>query len=354
MLERTNGSPPSDAKNARGSETMATDSLNLGKGLDVGTTNLVAAFEDEHGDVVINLERNAFLDIKSDPFTRSMLSKQKIPYAVHKDSLYVLGQSSFEFANIVGREVRRPMSDGTISPTEADALPVVRLLVEKLLGPPRHDKEPLCISVPASPVDMTMNVDYHTGILLNLGNRMGYQALAIPEGLAVVYSELGDQEFSGIGISFGGGMANVCIAYKSVPAIAFSVGRSGDWIDRNAAQVLGSRSSRITLLKERGLNLASPKSREEEAIVIFYRNLLHYVADKIYQFMVTSKAMPEFPGPVELVCSGGTTLVTGFLEVLQDEFSKIDFPIPIKVIRIAEDPLNSTVRGCMLAAISST
>jgi hypothetical protein len=200
-----------------------------GKGLDVGTANLVCAYE-ENENVVINQERNAFLDIQADPFTRSLLNRQKVPYAVYKNSLYVLGQAAFEYANIVGQEVRRPMSGGMISPHEVDALPVIKLLIEKLVGPPQAQGEPICFSVPAPPVDSNLNVAYHQNIFQNLLERFGYRAFPIHEGLSVVYSELADQEFTGIGISFGGGMANVCMAYRSVPAIAFSVARSGDWI----------------------------------------------------------------------------------------------------------------------------
>ncbi len=324
-----------------------------GKGLDIGTTNLVCASDEEQGDVALNHERNAFLDIKSDPFTRSLLNRQKVPYAVYKNSFYVLGQAAFEFANIVGEEVRRPMSAGMISPQEVDALPVVKLLVEKIVGPPKKESEPLCFSVPAPPVDSQLNVAYHQNIFLNLLERFGYRAFPIHEGLSVIYSELAEKEFTGIGISFGGGMANICMAYRSVPALSFSVARSGDWIDNNAASVLGVTTPRLTLIKERGVNILSPKTREEEAIAIFYHSLLGYISEQIRRFMLESHSIPEFPDSIDVVCSGGTTLPEGFIEVLKEEFDRVDFPVRFDEVRRAKDPLNSTVRGCLVAAASS-
>jgi len=54
---------------------------------------------------------------------------------------------------------------------------------------------------------------------------MGYGAKSINEGLAVVFSELEKENFSGIGISFGGGLTNVSLAYLSVPAFSFAIGK---------------------------------------------------------------------------------------------------------------------------------
>ena len=67
---------------------------------------------------------------------------------------------------------------------------------------------------------------------------LGYKAVAINEGLAVIFSELEDQNFTGIGISCGGGMCNVTLAYLSIPSIMFSITKGGDFID----QVRGARS----------------------------------------------------------------------------------------------------------------
>ena len=55
--------------------------------------------------------------------------------------------------------------------------------------------------------------------------------MAINEGLAVVFSELEDENFTGIGISCGGGMCNVALAYLSIPSIMFSIPKGGDFID---------------------------------------------------------------------------------------------------------------------------
>ena len=62
---------------------------------------------------------------------------------------------------------------------------------------------------------------------------MGYNAKGINEGLAVVFAELERENFSGIGISCGGGMCNVALAFMSIPVMTFSINKAGDYIDRN-------------------------------------------------------------------------------------------------------------------------
>ena len=64
---------------------------------------------------------------------------------------------------------------------------------------------------------------------------MGYQVKSINEGLAVIYSELESTNYTGIGISCGGGLCNVCVAYLSVPVMSFSIPKAGDYIDNSAA-----------------------------------------------------------------------------------------------------------------------
>lgn len=327
----------------------------LGRGLDVGTANLVASRMDAEGGIEFFPARNAFLDVPEDPYTLKMLKSQGVPYIKRENKLYVIGQDAFELANIFNREMRRPMKNGLISPTDADAMPMEVELFKKILGPPRVDGEACYYSIPADPVDSTMNIVYHTNIANGLLQRLGYKGTPFNEGLAIVFSELGDDEFTGIGISCGGGMVNVCVAFRSMNVISFSSAKGGDWIDQQAAQVMGCAASRITHIKESGVDINAPKSPEEEAIVIYYRHLIKYSLENIMKKFAITKDIPNFPKPVPIAVSGGTSMVGGFIEVFKDEFSKVSKSFPIKVsdVRRAEDQFNATSKGCLLAALSN-
>lgn len=322
----------------------------LGKGLDIGTANLAAAVQNDDGGITVTVERNAFLDIPSDAYSKNMLTKLKVPYVVQGSKLVVLGEAAFELANVFGRETRRPMADGLVSPQEQDALPMMRLIISRILGEPRVAGENCYFCVPAESLDVDNNIVYHQGLFESLVSKLGYTPHAINEAHAVVFAELADSDFTGIGLSFGGGMANACVAYKSIPCLSFSVARGGDWIDKNVANVLGVPRSKAASIKERGVDIRDPKTREEEAVAIYYRSLISYVLQNIKARFESGRNMPTFSKPIDIACAGGTSLVGGFLEVFRDEFSKIDFPIPVGRIFRSEEALTAVAKGCLVAA----
>jgi hypothetical protein len=323
----------------------------LGRGLDVGTANLLSATQEGDGEIVVKRERNAFLEIPAEfAGNRDMLTKLNVPYVSFRDKLYVLGDASFNLANMFGKEVRRPMSDGFLSPNEQDAIPMMKFIVERLLGAPKVENEPVFFCIPAPSIDQDNDTVYHEGIVSGILRKIGYTPHSMNEAHAIVYSELADHEFTGIGVSCGGGMFNVCVAYKTIPAVKFSVARGGDWIDSHVSKVMGIPKTRATAIKEGEVNLMEPRTREEEAVVLYYRNLISYVLQNLKQRFQLARDVPQFTEPVEVVVAGGTSLVGGFVEVFAEELQKVDFPLQIAGVRRAEDPLSSVVRGCLIAA----
>ena len=343
--------PEKGAETVSSAPSKSTGKVTLGRGLDVGTANLLSAIQDENGEIIIKRERNAFLQIPAEVGSnRDMLTRLNVPYVSYEDRLYVLGDASFNLANMFGQEVRRPMQDGFLSPNEQDAIPMVRFIVERLLGEPSADGEPVYFCIPAPSIDRENDTVYHEGIVSSVLKKLNYTPHAMNEGHAIVYSELADQEFTGIGVSCGGGMFNVCVAYKTIPAVKFSVARGGDWIDAHVSKVMGIPRTRATAIKEGDVNLMEPRTREEEAVVLYYRNLIGYVLQNLKQRFQLARDVPQFTDPVEVVVAGGTSLVGGFVEVFAEELQKVDFPLQIAGVRRAEDAITSVVRGCLIAA----
>jgi hypothetical protein len=118
----------------------------------------------------------------------------------------------------------------------------------------------------------------------------------------------------------------------------------------NVAQALGIKPEKAAQLKEQGVDLMAPKTREEDAISIYYRNLINYNITNIAERFRAAENMPTFGDPVPVVFSGGTALAGNFIELVRDCFSKVDFPIPVKEIRLAKDALNATAKGALVAA----
>ena len=93
--------------------------------------------------------------------------------------------------------------------------------------------------------------------------------------MAIIFSECAKEGSSGLSISFGAGMCNIALAVNTIEGLCFSVARGGDWIDSGSARATGSTRSKIGR-KESGIDLLNPKSREEEAIAVYYKSLIEY------------------------------------------------------------------------------
>lgn len=328
-------------------------SMEKGKGLDVGTAFIYCA-ERGRGKIVYRRQRDAFFDIEQGDFTKRMLEKVHVNYIQKGETLFVIGEEAMEFANIFNKECRRPLARGVLSPREKEALPMLEVIIQSLIGPPRVKGELVYYSVPGAPVDANFDVVYHEKVLQGFLERAGYTAKPINEGMAIVFSDLGDHDFTGLALSFGAGLVNVCLSFMSVPIITFSLAKGGDWIDQQVATAVGETASRVCAVKENefALTPSEYRSQIEKALSVYYDNLIEYVVVRIKKEMERSEQLPRLKQPVDVVLAGGTTLPKGFLDRFSRQLSRVKFPIAVRQIRPASHPLQSVVRGALIAAMT--
>jgi len=324
--------------------------LKLGVGLDVGTMNLVSAKTDG-SKISTSRVRDAFLDLEAG--AKKMLKLSNVDFIDQgEEGVIVIGDAALDMANVFGKEVRRPLSRGLVSAGEIDALGVLGVLVKSILGEPREENEVCYFSVPSAPVDENRDVVYHKGVFERIVEECGYEAYAGNEAMAIIYSETAKDGFSGLGISFGSGMCNIALSISGMEAMTFSVARGGDWIDAGSAKAVGSTQSRICAVKEKGIDLLNPKSREEEALALYYKSLIEYCIDQTAREFIRIKDRFSMPKPVPVIISGGTSLAGNFVEFFQKVFKKKQrkFPFEVSEIRHASDPLNAVAKGLLIQA----
>jgi len=323
----------------------------FGQGLDVGTS-FVRCAESCGREIVWHSERNAFIDIEQYGFTEAILTRAQVEYVKNGDQLYIVGTDAMVFANVFNKDARRPLSSGIISPSEKDALSMIEMIIKGLLGKPQLEGELLYYSIPGPPLDAEANLVYHEKTLQGMLQKLGYSAKPINEGLAVVLSELADHRFTGIGISFGGGMVNVCFAFRSIPVLTFSLAKAGDWIDQNAALAVGEKASLICSIKESSLDLSKTEgvSKIDIALSICYDRLIEYVLDKINKEFEKTVRIPRLPEPLPIILAGGSAAPKGFVERFTQALRKSNFPLEIGEVRMAKDPFNCVATGALIAA----
>ncbi len=321
-------------------------------GLDIGTSRIVAARRTPSGDEVRS-QLNAFVQIPFSPMTEKALAREGIPFTRQDSVLVVHGNESERFADLLGLEVRRPMTGGMLNPAESDSTDVMLRIVDSLVGPPGRDGELVVYSVPAPPLDGDDKLAYHEAALREMLSGRGYRVRSINEGLAVVYAELDSTNYSGIGVSCGGGLCNVCLAYLAVPIVSFSIPKAGDFIDASAAAVTGERLTRIRIEKETAFHLnGSFSSKLHQALGVYYDQMIHSLIDAMNEAFGRARHLPRFRQPVPVVLSGGTALPQGFARRFEEVLRASGFPAPVSEVRLAPEPLNSTAKGALAAALS--
>jgi hypothetical protein len=323
----------------------------MARGIDVGTMNIVSARQ-EGTDTVFVQQRNSFVEIEYSDMAEQMLSRSDVLHIRKGDEVFVVGDDALNFANIFNQETRRPMKNGILSSDESSAIPMIKLIIEQVIGDPEFEGERAYYSTPADPIDSDLSTLYHQKTLESFLGDMGYDAEPINEGMAVIYSELADTNFTGLGISFGAGMTNVCLSYYAVPVMTFSVARGGDWVDEQTAKATGETVDKVTSIKEDDfrLDFTTDAGGVEGALAIYYDNLLDYVIENIANEVNEEDVEEGLDVPV--VVTGGTSSPQGFEDLFKERLDQADIPFSISDVSQVSEPLYSVARGALVAARS--
>jgi len=321
-------------------------------GLDVGTSRIVAAYREDKG-IQSDTQLNAFVTIPFSKLTQSVLKKERIPHIVQDSEITVYGDESERFANLFHKETRRPMLRGVLNPDENGSMALVREIVRLVTGHEQGDGQRLCFSVPAALIGADEEVNAHENALKEMLSRLGYDARPISEGLAVVYGEMENSNYTGIGVSCGGGLCNVCLAYLSVPVFSFSIPKAGDYIDSSVAKVRGEPATRIRTIKEESFHFNGHFTNKiHQALNTYYEDMIQALVAALKDTFASVENMPKLNRPIPLVLSGGSVMAPGFRDRFEKTLRDTDLPVAISEVRLGSSPLTSTARGALVAALS--
>ena len=296
-----------------------------GIGFDCGTYNLVSSKRDSDGNFSNKREINAFLEIPlENRFVFEMMKTAGVPLIERGDVGYALGEAAVNMAYTMSTlELKRPMSAGCVNPKEKDAFQILNIMIHSLIGEPSKDKELLYYSVPAN---------------------------AINEALALVYAELGKKAFTGVGVSCGAGMVNVCYAMYGNPIFQFAIVNSGDWIDKQSAKATGETPTFINKEKTKVDLAKAPTNLVERAIQTQYRIMIENTVTEIKKGLANAGKSVHSDVPVDIIVAGGTSSPPGFDKLFRDTVMQANLPIKVGDVIRPEEPLYSVAKGCLIAA----
>ncbi len=321
----------------------------MAKGLDVGTMNIISA--ERKGDkTTLTQQRNSFVEIEYSEVAEKMLARSDVLYIRKDNQVFIVGEDALNFANVFNKETRRPMHKGILSRDEKSAIPMIRLIIERLVGAPNHDGELIYYTSPARPSDdPRQDVLYHQKTIESILRKLGYTPRVINEGMSVVYAEMPDNQFTGMGVSFGAGMTNVCLAHYGLPVMTTAVARGGDWIDSNVAEATGHTKDKVTAFKEKDFELTEdPQTELDSALTIYYENLIDYVVQSIRKETEAARVDEGMTIPVAI--TGGTASPKGFDKLFERKLRAANLPFEVSLVKRAKSPLYSVALGTLVAA----
>lgn len=327
--------------------------LKPGIGLDIGTGFLVGSSFNEKNKVNFTPLRNAFFSIDKDMFHKTMFNKNSMKWVEMNNDIFVIGEDALTLAKIKNTHARRPLSSGIINSKERDAAPVLKEMFKYCVIPNKKTDNEVCVfSVPGPKInDLDFDVDFHSMSLESLISSFGLQSEPLNEGYAVILSEIGDaKDVTGLGISFGAGLVNVCFAYKSMKLFEFSIDKSGDFIDKKAAEAVNIGESMISHIKENELDLDITEDKmtpEQRALSFAYRYVIRNVWKEILRAFTDNNDI-KILEPIPVIVSGGTSLPSGFINMFENEMIKL--PFEITEIKTAKNRLGAVSQGCLIWA----
>ena len=335
-----------------------------GAGLDVGTSFIQCSRVKTDGTTVFWHQRDAFFMITpSSPqnakiIKNSILDKLGALYIVKDGNYYIIGKHAIEYAATLHKSALRPLKRGLLSVGDRDSIGMLSVIIKELIGNPIVPNEKCCFCYPANPIDeMAYDNIFHKDLIQRIVVDRGYDPIPILEAEAIMYSELIDEDLTGISISFGAGMTNICVSYMGENVLSFSLAKGGDYIDISSAIPLGLTDTEIMTEKESGIDLLKPVGETQEVIQSYYKNLIRYVVDNL-EFKLSSTNVPKFKDPITIIISGGTSKAINFIDLFKDSWMwkikdsgvKRDFPFEVNTIRYASDPLTSVANGCLIVS----
>ena len=329
-----------------------------GRGLDVGTSFIVLSSEVE-GNIQYKDFRDAFYVIKpTTPVATKMIEKGLAGKVFIKDndgSFIILGKDAIEKAIERNDTAKRPMYRGVVSVKEKDAKRILAFILKEVAGQASEAGEKLVFCVPAQPVDQEdedFDVGYHEDVVKTVLAECGYDARAINEAEALCYAELDNDEYTGIAVSCGAGMTNVCVMLNGEPTVVFSTTKSGDWVDRMSAVATGEPDSVVQAEKEAGgFKIGEPSDNPVLAAVSsYYERLIDYTTKQLAAALIGHKSLPKFKDPLKIVVAGGTSKADGYIEIFAKKLGENGFPLPVKEVVHAQDPLHAVSKGCLIAS----
>lgn len=315
--------------------------------LDVGTRRF-RALKVGSGQLVAKTTATTCAFLPDKPSVRRLMESSQVRFYAEADQLVVWGESAASLARRCAIKTEHLLARNPLRKQRQTIAEALDDVLASLL-PVAQTDDVCCIG--------SLSDDLHADWLMAAVISRGYRMVMCSPGLAVILAELVRENFTGIGLIFGGSRCEAVLARDGQELARYELPRAGDAIDQSIA-ILEDRywwsasgfreleTDGITSWKESLTNkVTEPAMPRGERLLTGYEQL---ITDLIAGCESCFDRHP-IPGSLPVVISGGAARIPGFLDLLTQHLRESYLPIDLKDLRLA--PAEYTIaRGLLIQA----
>jgi len=293
---------------------------------------------------------------------RRLLERARVPYAVCDGSLIVHGRPAVEMAPLVHVPRLPILPQGKLPQGDPLSRQLAGSMLDSLL-PQTTRMDAVCAVVPPQSDDAgNLTATREWEFFSRLIRMRGYRPVAVDSPSALVLATLGHTGFSGLALTVGDFRCAVTISRYGQSLVQAAVPRGLAWIDEQLALSSGRvvwdmdgnsyvDTDAVAQWKQAvNPSLLAPSTPDERFLADRYLELLRELLGTLSNRCLQSPEVATFRGPLSLVCCGEAAGARGFAGLLAEELGRTGLPITLGDIRIADDPVFTVARGCLIRA----
>ena len=193
------------------------------------------------------------------------------------------------------------MADGLLNPRERAAMSVIEAILKQMLPKAATKGEALAFSVPAPAAGKDAELTYHEASMRRVFEGYGYDAMAINEGLAVVFAELENDNFTerhrDLVWRRHVSQRRALPSCRSRRSCSASPTHRAAKLHRRVGRVCAPGRAGDTGQADQGRGTRSlaraPKSKHEKALQIYYEDLIHSLVGALKQSLNRAEQLPR-------------------------------------------------------------
>lgn len=267
------------------------------------------------------------------------------------DTTYAVGADADTVADAADDEPRTPLADGTLTAEKASTLaPILEAALDLDAELESADETRLCYAMPGPLEDREGIAETYRDAVESVAadRNVELELTAIDRGFAVVYDQLSEDNYTGLGICLGSRTTSVALVYYGVPALSFALPIGSEWVRDRAAADGGASSEAVADVHETFELDPDAEGEIERALAQAYDALIGDVLETLAERADAASVQDGVSVPIAV---GGAGAVEGVEYLVAGRFDAAPLPFSIRGARLADEPAASAARGARAAAV---